>query len=86
MALSLETQVDHKHMGVGGDNSWDPSVHAEYLIRAGVYQWTTRMVPLQPGSSLNGRAEVSVSYLVVNVSYYLLVKYTGHMCKSAWIW
>jgi beta-galactosidase len=25
-------RVDHKHMGVGGDDSWSPSVHKEFLI------------------------------------------------------
>ncbi|MDV7104717.1 beta-galactosidase [Vibrio sp. TH_r3] len=25
-------RLDHKHMGVGGDDSWSPSVHKEYLI------------------------------------------------------
>ncbi|WED26071.1 beta-galactosidase [Vibrio sp. DW001] len=25
-------RIDHKHMGVGGDDSWSPSVHKEFLI------------------------------------------------------
>lgn len=26
-------------MGVGGDDSWSPSVHDEFLIKDGYYQW-----------------------------------------------
>ena len=29
-----------------GDNSWEPSVHPEYQIAPGVYQWTTHMLCL----------------------------------------
>lgn len=31
--------IDHKQMGVGGDDSWSPSVHDEFLIKDGYYQW-----------------------------------------------
>lgn len=26
-------KLDHTHMGVGGDDSWSPSVHPEFLIQ-----------------------------------------------------
>ncbi len=32
---SVHVHVDHLHMGVGGDDSWTPSVHAEFLIPTG---------------------------------------------------
>lgn len=28
----LYINIDHKHMGVGGDDSWSPSVHSEFLL------------------------------------------------------
>jgi beta-galactosidase len=34
--------VDNRHMGVGGDDSWSPSVHREYLLDADEYRYTLR--------------------------------------------
>lgn len=31
--------IDHKHMGVGGDDSWSPSVHPEFLITEKNFQY-----------------------------------------------
>lgn len=31
--------LDAAHMGVGGDDSWSPSVHKEYLVPPGVYRF-----------------------------------------------
>ena len=31
--------LDGFHMGVGGDDSWSPSVRPEYLLKASSYQW-----------------------------------------------
>lgn len=34
-AEAVHVHVDHLHMGVGGDNTWEPDlVHPEYLIPA----------------------------------------------------
>ena len=33
--------LDHRHMGVGGDDSWSPSVHEEYLIAPGCHKFST---------------------------------------------
>jgi len=33
--------LDHRHMGVGGDDSWSPSVHDEYLIAPGCHKFST---------------------------------------------
>ncbi len=33
-------RVDGFHMGIGGDDSWSPSVHAEYLLEAEHYQYS----------------------------------------------
>ncbi len=34
--------LDCRHMGVGGDDSWSPSVHQKYLLDAGEYRYTLR--------------------------------------------
>ena len=39
--------VDHLHMGVGGDDSWSPSVHPEYLIPPGRFQYRILLRPLR---------------------------------------
>ncbi|PUX63285.1 beta-galactosidase small subunit-related protein, partial [Cronobacter sakazakii] len=31
--------IDGFHMGVGGDDSWTPSVHPEYLLTAREYRY-----------------------------------------------
>jgi len=35
----LEVHLDHKHMGVGGDNSWGAKPHEPYLIGPGTYRF-----------------------------------------------
>lgn len=36
---SVYLRIDHKHMGVGGDDSWSPSVHKEFLIEEKHYRY-----------------------------------------------
>ena len=43
--------IDTKHMGVGGDDSWSPSVHEAYRLPAGKYCWSHRLVPLPAGTA-----------------------------------
>jgi len=31
--------IDHVHMGIGGDDSWSPSVHPEHLVEGTRYQY-----------------------------------------------
>lgn len=35
----VELSIDGFHMGVGGDDSWQPRTHEEYLLRAGTYRY-----------------------------------------------
>lgn len=35
--------IDGFHMGVGGDDSWSPSVHEEYLLNPGCYRYRLTM-------------------------------------------
>ncbi|UJF17524.1 beta-galactosidase [Vibrio sp. SS-MA-C1-2] len=35
----LNLNIDGFHMGIGGDDSWSPSVHEEFLLEQGQYQY-----------------------------------------------
>ncbi|KAG2489983.1 hypothetical protein HYH03_011612 [Edaphochlamys debaryana] len=37
--------VDHLHMGVGGDDSWSPTVHPEFLVPPVRYEWGMVLAP-----------------------------------------
>ncbi|KAJ0046595.1 hypothetical protein Pint_05265 [Pistacia integerrima] len=47
----IEVHLDHKHMGLGGDDSWTPCVHDKYLIPAVRYSFCIRLCPLTAASS-----------------------------------
>ncbi len=36
----LYLRIDGYHMGVGGDDSWSPSVHPEYLLDDSFYRYS----------------------------------------------
>jgi len=42
----IELCLDHMHMGVGGDDSWSPRTHAEYLIVPGRFTYRLHLRPL----------------------------------------
>lgn len=44
---TLSVHIDGFHMGVGGDDSWTPSVRPEYLLDADEYQWQLRLGPAE---------------------------------------
>lgn len=56
----IEVHLDHKHMGVGGDDSWSPSVHDKYLIPGDVageesaYSFSIRLSPINTANSISG--------------------------------
>ena len=37
---TIYVQIDHQHMGVGGDDSWSPSVHKEFQLKDKYYQYS----------------------------------------------
>lgn len=39
--------LDSEHMGVGGDDSWSPSVHEQYLVRPGLHSFSLALLPIQ---------------------------------------
>ncbi|KAL4203703.1 hypothetical protein AMTRI_Chr01g129290 [Amborella trichopoda] len=47
----IEVHLDHKHMGLGGDDSWSPSVHDQYLIPPVPYSFSLRLCPINSSSS-----------------------------------
>ncbi|KAJ8774000.1 hypothetical protein K2173_009431 [Erythroxylum novogranatense] len=47
----IEVHLDHKHMGLAGDDSWTPCVHDKYLVPAVPYSFAIRMCPLTAGAS-----------------------------------
>lgn len=48
----IEVHLDHKHMGIGGDDSWTPCVHDKYLIPALAYSFNIRLCSMTSG--ING--------------------------------
>ena len=58
--------LDHKHMGVGGDDSWSPSVHEVYPIPRQAQAWHTSNAEVQQQKSVN----------------FLQALQTQHVCNS----
>ncbi|XP_051122924.1 uncharacterized protein LOC127245866 [Andrographis paniculata] len=51
MGQDIEVHLDHKHMGIGGDDSWSPCVHDNYLIPPTPYFFSVRFSPAPAGVS-----------------------------------
>ncbi|GFY94928.1 glycoside hydrolase family 2 protein [Actinidia rufa] len=47
----IEVHLDHKHMGVGGDDSWSPTVHEKYRVPASLYSFSVRFCPITAATS-----------------------------------
>lgn len=47
----IEVHLDHKHMGLGGDDSWTPCVHDQYLIPPVPYSFSIRLCPVTAANS-----------------------------------
>lgn len=47
----IEVHLDHKHMGLGGDDSWSPCVHDKYLVPATPYSFSIRFSPITKATS-----------------------------------
>ena len=46
----VHVHVDHRHMGVGGDDSWTPCVHPEFLVPSGqTWRWGLTLAALPSG-------------------------------------
>ena len=47
----LEVHLDHRHMGVGGDDSWGARPHAPYMIGPGTYRFRFLLCPMFDGAT-----------------------------------
>ncbi|KDP40530.1 hypothetical protein JCGZ_24529 [Jatropha curcas] len=47
----IEVHLDHKHMGLGGDDSWTPCTHDKYLVPAVPYSFSIRFCPITAATS-----------------------------------
>ncbi len=41
----IHIHIDHKQMGVGGDDSWSPRVHREYILNNSLYSFSFIIIP-----------------------------------------
>ncbi|XP_039016555.1 beta-galactosidase-like isoform X2 [Hibiscus syriacus] len=48
---NIEVHLDHKHMGIGGDDSWTACVHEKYLVPAVPYSFSIRLCPITAATS-----------------------------------
>eukprot|EP00798_Chlamydomonas_sp_ICE-L_P031678 gene31678-6880_t len=39
--------LDTAHMGVGGDDSWSPSVHQKYQVPPQIYSFSVGLAPVE---------------------------------------
>ncbi|KAL9233819.1 hypothetical protein vseg_008766 [Gypsophila vaccaria] len=47
----IEVHLDHKHMGIGGDDSWSPCVHSKYMIPPKTHTFSIRLCPVTGATS-----------------------------------
>ncbi|KAG8464017.1 hypothetical protein KFE25_000185 [Diacronema lutheri] len=52
----LSVCLDHRHMGVGGDDSWSRTVLPNYWVPAGRYSWAVGVRTLEPGEDADEAA------------------------------
>lgn len=52
--------LDHRIMGVGGDDSWSACVHDEFLVRPGRFKFSFAMAPYWRMSEAVGGGEIGV--------------------------
>ena len=51
--------IDHKQMGVGGDNTWGAQVHPEYTITPHEWKYTFTIQPLKAKENAAEKAHKS---------------------------
>lgn len=50
---SITLNIDHKQLGLGGDNSWNPSTHKEFLVDQASYEFSFEMMPIDSERELS---------------------------------
>jgi beta-galactosidase len=51
----VEVKIDHKQMGVGGDNSWGHRPHEKYRLLEDQYNYSFSIVPMMPNESTTNK-------------------------------
>lgn len=46
-----QVHLDHKHMGIGGDDSWSPCVHDKYMLPPLPCAFSIRFFPITAATS-----------------------------------
>jgi beta-galactosidase len=49
---NIYLHLDYKQMGLGGDDSWNPRVHPEYLLIEKQYKYAFRMKPVDSNGNI----------------------------------
>ena len=55
---NLTLNLDHRQMGVGGDNSWGAQTHPQYRLPAGTYEYELMLRPYVPTDGSLGEATI----------------------------
>ncbi|MCB0846272.1 MAG: hypothetical protein KDE26_23635, partial [Bacteroidetes bacterium] len=45
----VTVNIDHQQMGLGGDDSWNPRTHKEFLLDGKVYEYSYILKPVSGG-------------------------------------
>lgn len=54
--------LDHRHMGLGGDDSWSPTVHEAYLVPPTRYSFGVLLCPLAAGGPSDVAAQATAAW------------------------
>ena len=49
----IHLNIDHKQLGVGGDDSWGATAHPQYQLRAKKYSYSYRIRPISKATDIN---------------------------------
>ena len=64
----ITLNLDHQLMGLGGDDSWTPRTHAEYLLSAKEYSYSFRLRPFDNLADLNALANTTLPEVAERVT------------------
>jgi len=56
--------VDYQQMGLGGDDSWNPRTHEEYLLKPGKYQYRILIKPVYETDDIINSAKKGIALLI----------------------
>ncbi|KAI5066293.1 hypothetical protein GOP47_0018917 [Adiantum capillus-veneris] len=59
----IEVHLDHKHMGLGGDDSWSPCVHEKYSVQPVPYTFSMSFRPVTSNSEFMSKKGTQTDWL-----------------------